>query len=334
MRLSGFRNRWPCEALDHVEQREEDDAEDEHRLRVALPVLLAARRRRAGGSRARASRAAAARPCRRAPCRARAGSRARSGRPRRRGSGRCPGRSRPAPAPAEPHLRRSATAVKPTVTVLTAEERVHEVREHEQRDDEPDDVGGRHQTRPSTQMSRNAKAKQAAAIASAARSYISAAPARRGRVRARARHRRRRRAVVERAAAVGRGARSRRAACPARVDGPLERRRAASASADDVAASYGPQPDAVQRRRAGQPQRPVQLARRHRSQRAGELKRFRAERQLPSAPARPIEPGVAKCRRAAYGVRCQTGSLRAVSTPSDGRPGRGSTQPQELRRPP
>src|SRR5262249_40062721 len=56
--------------------------------------------------------------------------------------------------------------------VLASEERVHQVREHGERDREADCVGRRHQTRPSTYRSRNANAKQAAAIASAAKSYM------------------------------------------------------------------------------------------------------------------------------------------------------------------
>jgi len=57
--------------------------------------------------------------------------------------------------------------------VLAAEQGVHEVREHEQRNGEPEGVGGRHQTRSSTQRIRYANAKHVAAIAIAARSYIS-----------------------------------------------------------------------------------------------------------------------------------------------------------------
>src|SRR5262245_13109993 len=57
--------------------------------------------------------------------------------------------------------------------VLTPEERVHEIPEHGQGDDQPEDVRRRHQTFPSTQSTAKQTAKQATVIASAARSYIS-----------------------------------------------------------------------------------------------------------------------------------------------------------------
>ncbi len=56
--------------------------------------------------------------------------------------------------------------------LLPAEERVDEVDEDGDRDDQPEDVGRRHQTRPNAHSRTNAKAKQAAAMPIAARSYI------------------------------------------------------------------------------------------------------------------------------------------------------------------
>ena len=110
----------PLRPQDHVEDDEEDRAEHDRGLGVGLPVLLAfgpqdraAGRRGARAGRARAPAAAAAR-CRRGPCRRRAAGSARSARPGRRRSGATPARSQ----------------------LLTPQQRIAEVREHQHRDDE------------------------------------------------------------------------------------------------------------------------------------------------------------------------------------------------------
>src|SRR5262249_39109932 len=57
---------------------------------------------------------------------------------------------------------------------LPAEQGVDQVREDCQRDRQPECIGRRHQTRLSTQSKANAKAKQAAPMAMAERSYMRA----------------------------------------------------------------------------------------------------------------------------------------------------------------
>src|SRR5882672_6989433 len=82
------------------------------------------------------------------------------------------------PAAERPVVRRHGTRVPggtlqdAALELLPAEERVDEIGEHEQRDEEPERVGGGHQTRSSTQRIRYANAKHAAAIPIAARSSI------------------------------------------------------------------------------------------------------------------------------------------------------------------